>query len=111
MEYFIFGLAAFALLAHVVATIATLRALRRRPRRASTYPKVSILKPLKGIDDQLEENLRSFFKLEYPWFELIFCAPEHEASAREERPAHAQPQRDQQQEQEDQCEEVARGQL
>lgn len=33
---------------------------------------ISILKPLKGLDDCLEENLRSFFEQNYPDFEIIF---------------------------------------
>ncbi len=35
-------------------------------------PFITILKPLKGIDDALEENLRSFFHLDYPNYEIIF---------------------------------------
>jgi ceramide glucosyltransferase len=35
-------------------------------------PKVSILKPLKGIDDGLEENIKSFLELDYPNYEGIF---------------------------------------
>lgn len=33
---------------------------------------ISILKPIKGIDDRLESNLISFFNLDYSEFELLF---------------------------------------
>ncbi|KAI0210222.1 Ceramide glucosyltransferase [Lamellibrachia satsuma] len=37
---------------------------------------ISILKPLIGVDPHLYENLETFFKIDYPLFELIFCIEE-----------------------------------
>ncbi|MFB3775969.1 MAG: bacteriohopanetetrol glucosamine biosynthesis glycosyltransferase HpnI [Bryobacteraceae bacterium] len=37
---------------------------------------VSVLKPLAGAEDGLERNLRSFFELDYPDFELLFAVRE-----------------------------------
>lgn len=46
-------------------------------------PGVSIVKPLSGLDDELEENLESFYGLDYPAFEIVF------SFARREDPAFA----------------------
>ena len=50
-------------------------AVRQRGRWIATplfLPPVTILKPLKGVDAGFEENLRGFFDLDYPRYELIF---------------------------------------
>lgn len=40
-------------------------------------PPVSLLKPIKGVEDALEDNLRSFFEQEYPApIEIIFASAE-----------------------------------
>lgn len=38
----------------------------------SSLPMVSILKPMKNIDDEIEKNLESMFTIDYPRFEILF---------------------------------------
>ncbi len=47
------------------------RAVEVPPLQAA--PPISILKPLAGVDLGLEENLRSFFEQQYPYFEILFA--------------------------------------
>lgn len=46
----------------------------RKNKKASLsfYPPITVLKPLKGLDDQIEKNLESFFQLDYPKVQLLF---------------------------------------
>lgn len=48
-------------------------------RDFSSYPPVSILKPVRGVDDDLEKNLESFYRLTYPCFEIIFAVDDWKA--------------------------------
>ena len=45
---------------------------RRPPPVLERAPRVSILKPLAGGDDELQANLASFARLDYPSFEVLF---------------------------------------
>jgi ceramide glucosyltransferase len=59
----------------LVGALRFARRKRREERRPAEYlPPVSVLKPLHGAEPDLEENLRGFFDLDYPEYELLFCA-------------------------------------
>jgi ceramide glucosyltransferase len=44
-------------------------------------PPVSVLKPVHGNESRLRENLESFFRQEYPQYEILFAADEADDSA------------------------------
>ncbi|MEM1418211.1 MAG: glycosyltransferase [Myxococcota bacterium] len=73
------GLAGGALVLYAAALVATWMHMRRRPERApdDALPPVSLLKPLKGLEDGFDANLRSFFAQRYPAsLEILFSATE-----------------------------------
>jgi len=57
----------------VLIIIAAKRYLGVKPPALDSAPGISILKPLAGVDEGLEENLRSFFEQDYEKFEIL-CA-------------------------------------
>jgi ceramide glucosyltransferase len=67
-----------------IGDVAVLRTLaRRRVLEYGPTPPISILKPLKGVDDGLWENLVSLAEQSYPSFEILIGIEDHEDPAME----------------------------
>ncbi len=73
----------------IVCLLMAFAAVRFRLRRpppevaAPSRPGISVLKPLAGDEPELERNLRSFFEIDYPNYELLFAAREDDDPALE----------------------------
>jgi ceramide glucosyltransferase len=73
----VLGAAAFALGVYFFGVCALAWHTRKRVRpELPELPPVSILKPLKGDEDRLADNLRTFFAQDYPRFEIVFATTE-----------------------------------
>ncbi len=71
MAWIPFAVAGLGVLAALVQLV-VLRLHRRAPKGSSfPLPAISILKPLCGVDDDLERNLASFADLDYPAYEVV----------------------------------------
>jgi len=58
----------------VLAVVGAVKHVRTRRPSALVKPvAISVLKPLAGLDEGLEQNLRSFFEQDYQEFELLFA--------------------------------------
>ena len=85
MLYALLAIAAFGLVTSSVfagmvlwAVPAYLRqrrqAMEEQAQRQGFTPPLSLFKPLHGVDPGLEAYLTSFFKQDYPEYEILFCA-------------------------------------
>jgi ceramide glucosyltransferase len=81
------ALVAGSLVYCALTIVAAVRYRAVAPPPLKTVAPISVLKPLAGVDEGLEENLRSFFEQQYPEFEILFAvrSPEDRAIAVVER--------------------------
>jgi ceramide glucosyltransferase len=89
--YFLLGLALLGTLTSWIFVFLTLagffhfrneaRKLSNRPASDASLPKVSVLKPVHGLEAQLRENIDSFFRQDYPCYEILFAADEEDDAA------------------------------
>jgi len=71
------SICAGTLASHVASVLAVIARFRRRdagtPHTASASAGVSILRPVCGTENFIEETLRSTFVLDHPRYEILFC--------------------------------------
>ncbi len=70
------AVAAGGLLFYILVIISTIRRPPRRSPPAGHTPPLTILKPLAGLEEGLEENLRTFFEQDYPEYQILFAVRE-----------------------------------
>jgi len=93
LAYFLLGLALLGTLTStiflllIVASVFEFRSQSRRSRSSQTttapLPPVSVLKPVHGMEAQLRQNIESFFRQDYPSYEILFAADEADDAALE----------------------------
>jgi ceramide glucosyltransferase len=69
--------AATALAIHLISIAVAIRQCRPDSRAiaaAPDSPPISIVLPVCGLENYIEDTLRSAFRLDYPRYELVFCA-------------------------------------
>jgi len=91
--YFVLGIAAIGTVSSAVFLVLALFGVIRfradvRRQFASIpdntkLPPVSVLKPVHGVEAQLKENIESFFRQDYPNFEILFAADDANDAALE----------------------------
>ncbi len=93
VEYILLAVAAIGTLSStvylglVLAAVAKFRKESQKllypPVADASLPAVSMIKPVHGLEPQLRENIESFFRQDYPKFEILFGADTDEDAALE----------------------------
>ena len=81
IEVWLLALLAGSLIFCVLTVIGAWSYLAVKPAAGPDTIPISVLKPLAGTDEGLEQNLRSFFEQDYPCFELLFAVREDSVPA------------------------------
>src|SRR5262245_32310930 len=84
VAWILLGCSALALFMWLLGIGATIRHTTRPPFSvpADRLPPISVLKPIKGAEEGLEENLRSFYRQDYPGDrEVVFATTEPDDAA------------------------------
>jgi len=91
LAYFLFVLALLGTLTSatfLLLTVAGVLRFRRESKKFraretgnAEFPPVSVLKPVHGMEARLRENLESFFRQDYPSYEILFAADEGDDAA------------------------------
>ncbi|MEO6300935.1 MAG: ceramide glucosyltransferase [Paracoccaceae bacterium] len=65
----------FAMAAQLIGSVLALSTMTRRKSSAARTdcPAISVLRPVCGIENNLEETLTTTFQADYPEFEILFC--------------------------------------
>lgn len=70
-----------SLIYSVLQIVAAFRYMEVQPPALRALAPISVLKPLAGLDLDLESNLRTFFEQDYPQFEILFAVRNTEDAA------------------------------
>jgi len=91
LAYFFLGVALLGTLTSSIFLLLTIagvfrfrseaKKVRASPTNGGEFPPVSVLKPVHGMEAQLGKNLESFFRQDYPSYEILFAADEDDDAA------------------------------
>ncbi len=79
----VYGIALFSIAFFLITAFISPSIVKKRKLENNVYPPVTILKPLKGAETGLFENLKSFCEIDYPEFQMILTVttPDDPAAA------------------------------